>query len=280
MQNLPILQIVKQSLLLPVFRPVPFLKPLGILFGLLMAMFAIFFSFGLLGAFFTSVEQTEQDMQRAAENMSPILPFLLLALFPALLMAVANVFNFGVRVGAFDFGGARFPTFKSALAAAGVNGLKFIGIGIFILIIVLVLFAVLSLTGIGPGFMEQMEAAADNDIAALTRAQFLMNILVTLVSCVVYSVFSSNLTQTALGSDKEGMVHPYNVDFAIILFLIYMVVLLPVTAAGLMGSAILMQILNFVLGLWVAVAVGVAHGIRYRFCATTDASSDAPEESV
>ncbi|MFC4346941.1 hypothetical protein ACFO5Q_03695 [Kordiimonas lipolytica] len=269
MTKLPIIQIVSHALKMPLSAPAPYLKAIGLLVGVV-ALFigALIFvvDASLLQAFQEIAQQGTGDPNAMAEHIGAMGSLFLIALIFGILMllATSHLFNVGVRVGAYGKEGARFGSFGEAMGAAGVNSLKFFFIGILLVIVSIVIIMVFAALGLGPSFAEQ--AAAGADLAESTRATLMNNIIVVIVSCVVYSLFSANLTQTALRSDKEGMSHPHTVDFAIVLVLLYAIVLVPVTLAGLAGSMVLMQALNVVLGLVVAIAIGTAHGIRYRIC--------------
>lgn len=269
MKKLPIIQIVRNAVTMPFSAPVPFLKALGLLFAAIAFMvvaIALTVDATMMQAFQEIAQQGAGNAEAMAEHIGSMMKLMLL--IPVfgilLLMATSHLFNVGVRVGAYGKEGARFGSVGEALGAAGVNSLKFFFIFLLLALISFVIISVFAVLGIGPSFQEQ--AAAGADLAASTRATMLNNIVVVLVSCVIYSLFSANLTQTALRSDSEGMSHPHTVDFAIVLVLLYAVTMVPVTLAGLAGSMVLMQSLNVVLGLLVAIAVGVAHGIRYRIC--------------
>jgi|GEM_PF-1407978 len=270
MTKLPIIQIVSHALRMPLSAPIPFLKAIGLLVAVfaLFVFSAIFLVDNTLLQVFQEISQQGSGNAEAmiADHMGAMMTFLLLVLVFGFLMlfATSHLFNVGVRVGAFGAEGASFGSIGEAIGAAGVNSLKFFFIGVLLVIISLVVITVFAALGLGPSFAEQ--AAAGADLSASTRATLLNNIIVVIVSCVIYSLFSANLTQTALRSEAEGMSHPHTVDFAIVLVLLYAVVLVPVTLAGLAGNMVLMQSLNLLLGLVVAVAIGTAHGIRYRIC--------------
>lgn len=266
MKQLPILQIVRHSLSLPFESPKPFLKAMGILFGIVIAGVVLLALSGG-GALLEQVMVTADGGQPSSmAEGSGLAALLFLVLLLMVLMAFSHIFNVGVRAGASGPEGADFPSFGDAAKAAGVNSLKFFFIAILLVIVSLVVVAVLNLLGLAPELAEQLAAANQDDLSAVTKAGLMNNMIVTLVSCVIYSLFSANLTQTAMGSEVEGLSHPHTVDFAIVLVLLYAVLLIPVTLAGLMGSAVLMHTLNIVLGVITALAIGVAHGVRYRIC--------------
>ncbi len=256
---------------MPLSHPVEILKAVGLMvLALIGAAIASVLIFSLLGVDFSAMAGFEQTMQSGnVEAISAIG----LALFPAILVmgfltmiAFAHIFNFWVRAGAFGFEGAKEP-YEGKLRAAVVNALKFLFITVMLVVVGLVVSSVFSMLGLAPTFGEQMEVGASGDLAAATRAGLLNQIISSLLSAGIYSYFSANLTRTALGSEKEGMQHPHTVDFSIVLLLLYAVLFVPVTIVGLLGLAAVSYLLNFTLGIYIMVAVGVAHGLRYRVCA-------------
>lgn len=267
MKQIPILEIVKQSLTLPFSQPVEMFKALGLIVLSLLIAIGVMMLAGMVGV--VDVEAL-RNVEQAIENgqvggLIGLLPVMLIAML-IVVTAFAYIFNFWVRAGAFGPENAKIRPMGKAFSAASVNMLKFIFIGIILVIAAVVVMGVLSMLGLSGGFGDQMQAAASQDIAAATRAGLMNQIVMTIISCIVYSLFSANLTQTAVGSDREGLKHPHNVDFAIVLFLLYAVLLVPTVLAGLIGSMALMQTLNIVLGLYITFSIGIAHGIRYRIC--------------
>lgn len=268
MKQIPILAVVKESLTMPLYTPVPFLKALGILLAVAILFVVMMMTVGGMNAQMMSqmFSPGAGDTAQTAETIGAMTAALLFGIPTFLvlaMLAMAHLFNVGVRAGAMGAKHAGFDTFGQALGAAAVNGIKFFLIALVIGVISLIIMTILTAVGLGP---DLMNAAAQSDIATATREMLLANIIVVLVSCAIYSIFSANLTHSALKSDREGLKHPHTVDFAIVLILLYAVLLVPTTLAGLAGSMMAVQVLNFILGLFVAVAVGVAHGVRYRVC--------------
>ncbi len=123
----------------------------------------------------------------------------------------------------------------------------------------------LSAVGLAPSFSDQV---AITDVTESILTTLTSSIIMVVVSCIVYSVFSANLTQTALRSNAEGLEHPHNVDFAIVLVLLYAIYLVPTVVAALTGSVVLTYIVSLVFVLHLMFTVPVAHGLRYRICVT------------
>ncbi|WP_417463433.1 hypothetical protein [Kordiimonas sp.] len=267
MQRLPILDIVKQSFALPFSRPVEFFKTIGLFVGVgILAVIAAMIV-GMASGLSPEVMMTIQE-RVANGDLSAFAAMIpaLLVMVVFIMMAAAYIFNFWVRAGAFGFEHARITPFGSAMSAAFVNGLKFVLIAILLGIVSFVVISILSTLGLTSSFSEQMASALGDDLAAATRAGMLNQIVSLVVGSIIYSLFSANLTQTAMRTDDEGLTHPHTVDFAVVLILIYLVLLVPVTLAGLMGSMLLSTVFNLVLGIFISFAIGVAHGIRYRLC--------------
>ena len=266
----------KAALLMP-FRYVgKMIIAIGLM--ILVALFAILATVGV--ALMVGVDkQNLQNMEALfqAGDFSMLLGLSGIA-FASLLGALifvgvlTHIFNHWVRLVTFGPEGAKFASFKAALGATAVNGVKFFLILILTSLISLVVTFVLGQLGLSPSLSEQMAASETANIAEQSASASLSSIIMAIVSCLVYSVFSANLTQTALGSDKEGLDHPHTVDFAIVLFLIYLVVLLPSIAVAYAGLSTLLIVIQFVLGFYVLFAAAAAHGLRYNLCIAENAA--------
>lgn len=267
MQRLPILDIVRLSFALPFSRPVEFFKTIGLFIVVTLAASVVaMILISVAGLSVNQLETVEQDLANSDFSaLFGLIPIGLVMTF-IMMMLIAYIFNYWVRAGAFGFEHARIRPFGEAMSAAFVNGLKFLCIGILLGVVSFVVISVLSAVGLSNSFSEQMGSAMAQDIATATRAGMLNQIISLVIGAVVYSLFSANLTQTALRSDDEGLSHPHTVDFAVVLMLVYLVLLVPVTILGLAGMMLLSSIVNAVLGVFVMFAIGVAHGIRYRIC--------------
>jgi len=231
---------------------------------------------GVLFAALGTSPEAMQEFERGLQSGDMDAIFAIgLALVPAMLVmgfllmvAFAHIFNFWVRAGAFGIDGAKEP-YQGKFSAAVVNALKFLFITILLVVVGIFVSSVFGMLGLTATFSEQMEISASGDLSAATRAGLLNQIISSLLSAGIYSYFSANLTRTALGSEREGMQHPHTLDFGIVLILLYAVIFVPVTIAGLMGLETATLVLNFALGIFIMLAVGVAHGLRYRVCAGT-----------
>lgn len=274
MKQIPILAIVKASLTMPFSKPLEIFKALLLLvvsfFGMAFLMGVVMAATGFDPAVMDQMaQQGSSDAGGQAEAMMSMMMVMLPAILigMAVLMLVwAHIFNFWVRAGAFGVENAKFETFGKALSAAGINALKFFAVTLLLAVISFVAFFVLQALGLSVGFAKQMELAMANDIAAATKAGLMNQIIMTVITCGVYSWISANLTQTAVGEDREGLEHPHTVDFAIVLFLLYVIVLVPQVLLSLLGNPILMTVVYWPMLLVIMLAIGVAHGIRYRIC--------------
>ncbi|WP_417461944.1 hypothetical protein [Kordiimonas sp.] len=280
MQRLPILDIVKQSFALPFSRPVEFFKTIGLFISVtvlaIIAAMIVGMASGLSPEAMASLEESVANGDFSA--LAAMIPALLVVVV-LVMMVAAYIFNFWVRAGAFGFEHARIKPLGAALSAAFVNGLKFVLIAILLGIVSFVIISILSTLGLTSSFSEQIASSMDQDLAAATRAGILNQIVSLVAGSIIYSLFSANLTQTAMRTDDEGLSHPHTVDFAVVLILVYLVLLVPVTLAGLTGSAVLSTVINLVLGVFVMFAIGVAHGIRYRICRAEEVGVDTGNTS-
>jgi len=188
----------------------------------------------------------------------------------AVLFFAAHIFNYWVNLAAFGTSHARWSFSDGRFSAAIVNGLKLLLISILIGLINAAVTFVLSSVGLAPSFSEQIGII---DITESILATLTSSIIMVVVSCIVYSIFSANLTQTALRSNAEGLEHPHNVDFAVVLMLLYAIYLIPTVIAALTGSTALTYAIGLVFVLHLMFTVPIAHGLRYRVC-VADKSDD------
>ena len=260
----PTIDIFKQSIKLPFSNIGAIFASIGVFIG---AMFIAVILFGItmaaIGFDLAALESFAQNVQ--AGDLSG-LGGLIVGYFFALLVVLfiaAHIFNYWVNLAVHGKEYARWSFSDGRFGAALVNGLKLLLIGILIgLISVAVTFA-LSSIGLSPSFTEQMGIT---DITERITATFTSTIIMAIVSCIVYSMFSANLTQTALQSDDEGLEHPHNVDFAIVLILLYALYLIPTVVAALTGSIVLTYLVSLIFILHLMFTVPIAHGLRYRVC--------------
>ena len=184
----------------------------------------------------------------------------------------AALFNYWVRLGAFGKDQTDFANKSEFAGAIIVNMLKFALIFLFIGLVSVVLGFVMSLLGVGAS-PEELAAAIDGDVSLATVVTNLINLIVI---CIIYSLFSANLTQTALKSDKEDLKHPHTMDFALVLLLLYLVTFIPSTLVSLTGISWVNMAMQATLGVYIAFSIAVAHGLRYRICV---AEKEAEEEA-
>jgi len=269
----PMIDVTKASLLLPFNSPMNMAKAIG----LLIVAAIIFVALVALGFFITGGEtalvrpafETGLTPEELGQRLGTLdgLGGAVLGMFFGLLVVgavSAHIFNYWVRFAAFGQEGARIEPFGKAVSAALANMMKFMLILFLIGLVSFVATTVLSGFGLTMGFQE---LGAITDVTEQNRAGFSTNVIVTVIACFVYSLFSANLTQTAIGSDEEALKHPHSVDFAVVLMLIYAVVLVPVVIVAFTGSTVLFYTVNYVLSIFVMFAIPAAHGLRYRICA-------------
>ena len=262
----PTINVFKAALAAPLSKPLEILKALLIFIGAIIVSGLLF---AVVGAGF-GLEAMNALQQQLAAGQIPAGTGTLFIVFLLCMvvfgLAAAYIFNYWVRFGAFGHANARFDSFGDALSASFVNMIKFVFIIIIIGLVNLLVMFVMASIGLGPDLTAEptgdvMQAALDTSISS-----FGTSVVTTVIACFVYSLFSANLTQTALRSDEEGMEHPHTIDFAIVLILLYAVVLIPGILAAFTGSIVLYFIVQFVLGLYISLCIPVAHGIRYRVC--------------
>ncbi|MEX0297582.1 MAG: hypothetical protein AB3N28_00830, partial [Kordiimonas sp.] len=254
-QKFPVLPVAKAALLMPLGNGLKVLKAFGLILASVVVgaivMMAILLVSGVDGGAFESLPAavTSGDFSGMQGLGGFFIGYLLLIVI--IFGMIAHVFNYWVRLAAFGADGAKFPTFKAAVSAASVNMVKFLLIGILTIIISLVVTFVLNQLGLSPSFSEQMAAAETADIAEQTTSASLSTLIMAVITCLVYSAFSANLTQTAIGSDHEGLEHPHNIDFAIVLLLIYAVALVPTLFAAYAGLSGVVMTIQIILGFYI-----------------------------
>ena len=260
----PTVTVFKAALAAPVSKPVSLVKTILII--VVSAVVPLFYAFSQ-GLTLEIVEQLSDpsNTDLAAEYALPLLASYLLAAV-TVGPALAYTFNYWVRFGAFGPDRTGFASVGNAVSATLINMLKFFLIILLLGLVVAVAFFVMAAIGIGPGLQEVTDLSAEGDISSLTLATLLPSIIYLVIICVIYSLFSANLTRTALQSDREGLEHPHTVDFAIVLFLLYLVVFIPVTIISLLNAFTIATIINYTLGLYIGFSIAVAHGLRYRLC--------------
>lgn len=271
----PVMEVAKASLGMPLKSPVNILKALGVMIlsaviGILLMMIIAM----LLGTDFETLgpvmQQVAAGNMEAASGLGGLAVGYIVLIF-TMIVGISFIFNYWVRFAAFGAGGAKISPFSTAVRAAMVNAVKFLFIGILIVVVSIVVMYVLNMLGISPGFMEQ---AMIEDATEQYRAGFAATVISTVAACFIYSMFSANLTQTAIGDDKEPLEHPHTVDFAVVLMLIYAAVIIPTLIAALMGSIPILFTVQVIFGIYVGFAIPAAHGLRYQICARENMSHD------
>lgn len=212
-----------------------------------------------------NAEALLQSMQSGqVENLGSAGGILLafLAMLVVILGSTSHVFNYWVNLSAYGSQAASWSFSDGRGKAMMVNAFKLLFIGILVSIVGIVITLVLSAVGLSPSLAEQ----ASSDAVTQYREGLAASIIVTVSYCIIYSLFSANLTYTALQSTAEGMEHPYVMDFSIVLIMLYALFVIPSAIAAFIDSSILFWAIQIILGLFITFAIPAAHGVRYRFC--------------
>ncbi|GHF25924.1 hypothetical protein GCM10017044_20960 [Kordiimonas sediminis] len=247
------------------------LQNIGRIFVVLLIVVVAFFLISLVGF----------GLSGALSVVSSILGFVIGLITVLVILAIMGAwFNYWVRVGALGADAARqgvSDMFKAGL----VNGIKMILIGLLLALGVGLIFAALGMLGYTPtggpeidlealdgkSALEIMTILVEQQSAqSLTLSAVALNLVSTAVVCLIYSLFSANLTHTALGDSSEGFEHAHTADFAVALIIIYMALLIPSYLAAAVGSVYLAFIVQIGIGVPVSAAIAMAHGVRYRLC--------------
>ncbi len=273
--NFPTIAVFKEAISLPLQFPKEVVKSFGLIaLGLLASLIL-----GMIGGFIGN------------QILAAILPMIIVILMLGIFI---HIFNRWVRIAGLGIERVEFSSLGDAVKAAAINAVKFFLIGVLIGIATYVLSAVATFLGVVAPIEADMSIFTDP--SSMTMSQFLnfmmvgatsnitFTILQTMLACGIYSVFSSNLTNTALAADYEALTHPHNVDFGIVLFLVYLVFLVPSTLAAVMGFSYVWLALYVVLGFFIMFAVPAAHGVRFRCCLAENnteptASSEASDSN-
>lgn len=212
--------------------------------------------------------------QLGGDEINPpkgFLPFFFLVM-AAVIVGYAWVFNMWIRYGAFGRSGAFFDRAGESIVAAIVTALKMFFILILLAIVVMVFFLII--TGLG--------ILTVSDAANLESASIVMAVTINLVAVAVisgvYSLFSSNLTQTAIGSQVEEVGPPHVLEFAIVLFILEAIFLVPLIILQSAMLVWLTVIFQLVAGVWITAAIPLAHGVRYDWQRQAFAGETAVEQ--
>lgn len=190
----------------------------------------------------------------------------------AFLVGYAWIFNMWIRFGAFGAEGAFFASPTVGLKAAAVTALKLIFIMILLAIVAIV--AVLIFAALG---LIDIQSAANAATPSLSNA-LTTNLIALAVISGVYSLFSSNLTQTALGSDSEEVGPPHVFEFAIVLFILDALLVVPLVFMQVFGPMWATAVFQLVGGVWITAAIPLAHGVRYDWQRQQFAGETAAEQ--
>lgn len=270
-QKFPVIGIALQS----AKQVIGFKTGIGLTVGFFVIAAALFFALiWQLSGGDLSVFQTvaEGDMSRLPEDTPAGFVPLFLLTFVFFLVGYSWIFNLWIRYGALGAAGALRQNVGKSIGASFVTSIKLILIGILLAIVAGV--ALLLLVAVG---VFSLEEAAQAIKPSLIEALVTNFVLLAVISSV-YAVFSSNLTQTALGSDKEEVGPPHVFEFGQVLFLLNAVILLPLVFLELFASSVLAQIYNFVGSAWLTAAVPLAHGLRYDWQRQAFAGETAEEQ--
>lgn len=254
--KLPIVAMVKQAFA----QVISFKLGFGITVAYLLAVSAFVVAFVTvgLGLDLAALQEMANGNQPEIENVSADFfgsSFLIILL--AMLFGYAWIFNMWIRFGAFGREGAFFPTTGESVQAALVTALKLFLIGVVLGLVVLTAFAILAMVGL-VSLDPATAAEGQTLVSAITS-----NLIFLAVISGIYSLFSSNLTQTAIGSSKEEIGPPSVADFAIVLFLINAIFIIPLLVVQELLPVVVVLILQLLGSIWTTSAVPLAHGLRY-----------------
>ncbi|MCK0070558.1 hypothetical protein [Kordiimonas laminariae] len=254
--NFPTIDVFKKAVGLPLAYPMEVLKSIGWMIAGFIVAVAVFVVLMLVGGIDQAGLQ-ELNEKLLASDIDAIgaIAFPLLIAVLAMTIFFAHVFNRWVRLAALGVDRIAFESVGQAIVAAVVNMIKFLLVGVIIAIASFVAMFVFSTVGL-----------VDINDPNAAQGSGVFSIVQVIISCVIYSLVSSNLTNTALGEDKEALNHPHTIDFAIVLILIYSIILVPTILMSYAGLLSLVWIVQLVLGIFVSFAVPAAHGIRFSYC--------------
>ncbi len=270
--NFPTVAVFKEAVQLPLKHVGGIFASIGMFFGAIVAAVVVVALTMVIVGFDAAVLESLLENIQAGQfgGLGGLALAYLFALLIVLFFA-AHIFNYWVNLAAFGKPHARWSFSEGRFSSAVVNGLKLLLISILVgLINVAVTFALSSME-LAPSFSDQIGII---DISESILATLTSTIIMVVVSCIVYSMFSANLTQTALRSNAEGLEHPHNVDFAVVLMLLYTIYLIPTVIAALTGSIALTYTISTVFVLHLMFTVPIAHGLRYRVCMADKSDDD------
>lgn len=252
-----------------------FRKGLGVTVGYLIAV-ALFIALVMIMGTGGDLALLESILGGEASNANAPVPrgfgLVLFIGFIGMVVGYAWIFNMWIRFGAFGANGAFFRPVSAGLKAACVTALKLFFIAILLVIVGLV--AVLILAAIG---IIDLNAAQEVAQPTLTSA-LTLNLVTLAVISGVYSMFSSNLTHTALGSDSEEIGPPHVLEFALVLFVLDAFLVIPLVFFQIYAPVWAVLTFQLIGGVWITAAIPLAHGVRYDWQRQQFAGETAAEQ--
>lgn len=263
----PIFDFVKQSFVQTLAYGKGLLITLGVVVALVAAAFAVFAVIGFLSA---------ASGGSAGGMIAGFLITIVLGLY-----ATGWIFNFWVRYGAEGRENLLPNGFAASLTPALATGLKLLFIAILLGIVAVVIIMITGILGLGVKFNE-IATLAQMDTVQAVKALGIVYLIIFGVTCSVYSIFSSNLTKTALGREDEEIGEPHVLEFALVLFLIYAAVYIPTTLMQSVMPEIAALLVEAFAGFLLGALIPVAHGLRYdwqrQVYASRTQGGDMPSE--
>ena len=263
----PIFDFVKQSFVQTFAYGKGLLITLGVLVALAAAVVVVFV---LLG-FMTAASGGSTGAMIAGGIITIVL----------CLYAMGWIFNYWVRYGAEGRDNLLPNGFAASLTPALATGLKLLFIGILLFIVAVVIIMIAGILGLGVKF-DEITKLAQMDTLQMVKAMGIVYLIVFGVTCSVYSIFSSNLTKTALGREDEEIGEPHVLEFALVLFLIYLLTYIPAILIQALTPAIVGAFVEYAVAILLAALIPVAHGLRYdwqrQVYASRAAGGDMPTE--
>jgi|GEM_PF-7090146 len=269
MQNFGIMSVFKRSAMVPFQNIKGLLGTIGltaVLYFIIFAIMALVFA----GAI-TVEDMMSGDPAAFADLFSGVSAgAMIIGILSVWIFAVVGmtlIFNYWVRHAALGEGRG-LTEWGEVFSSALTNGLKFIGVGI-VIVIAAMIFGVLF--GMVFAALGLVDLDAMQDPTAISGGMIGMQVLMVAGICVVYAVMSASLTRTALGSDAVEVKNARTNDFAAVLMMIYVPVIILSAVLPVMLGVVLGLILSMVLSLWSTVAIAAAHGVRHQRCVEMEA---------
>ena len=260
----PIAEFIKQSFVQTFAYPMGLAITIGFFIGVTVLAALLL---GLLAVIMAAI---------LSQTLAMVLTFIGIFFFVFLL--IGWTFNFWVRYGAEGRDNVLPAGFKGSIGPALETGLKLFFISILLGIVAAVMFLIAGIFGIGVS-IDEFATLAQMSAADMIRTMGVVYLLTFGVTCAVYSVFSSNLTKTAMGRADEEIGEPHVGEFAVVLFSIYVACYVPLVLIQLVAPAIVGAIVEYLMGILLIVVIPVAHGLRYDWQRQTYAATVARDPS-